>query len=139
MKCRFGLHLLAFAALALAVVAGGCRDKDAVQGTSGAGQRAASAPAPRAAEHLPAKSAGGSSEPQKTAGHTHNPSHPPIDCPLRKQGIDPAHMRPFEDVERYIAFLDRSDRAAWQSTCVGRRTQQCGAQDGEADDCSLLE
>jgi SAM-dependent methyltransferase len=44
----------------------------------------------------------------------HDPAHPPIDCPLRKQGIDPAHMRPFEEVEQYIAFLDRKDRAAWQ-------------------------
>jgi ubiquinone/menaquinone biosynthesis C-methylase UbiE len=44
----------------------------------------------------------------------HDPAHPPIDCPLRKQGIDPAHMRPFEEVEKYIAFLERADRAAWQ-------------------------
>ena len=44
----------------------------------------------------------------------HKPATPPIDCPLRKQGIDPSHMRPFEDVERYIAFLEREDRAAWQ-------------------------
>jgi ubiquinone/menaquinone biosynthesis C-methylase UbiE len=40
--------------------------------------------------------------------------HPPIDCPLRKQGIDVNHLRPFEDVEKYIAFLERADRAAWQ-------------------------
>jgi len=39
---------------------------------------------------------------------------PPIDCPLRKQGIDPTHMRPFADVEKYIAFLERPSRAAWQ-------------------------
>lgn len=44
----------------------------------------------------------------------HDPAHPPIDCPLRKQGIDPAHLRPFEDVEKYIAFLERPDRAGWQ-------------------------
>jgi SAM-dependent methyltransferase len=44
----------------------------------------------------------------------HDPAHPPIDCPLQKQGIDPAHLRPFEDVEKYIAFLDREDRAKWQ-------------------------
>lgn len=44
----------------------------------------------------------------------HDPLHPPIDCPLRKQGIDASHMRPFEDVERYIAFLEREDRSAWQ-------------------------
>jgi ubiquinone/menaquinone biosynthesis C-methylase UbiE len=44
----------------------------------------------------------------------HDSSHPPIDCPLRKAGIDPTHMRPFEDAEKYIAFLERADRAAWQ-------------------------
>lgn len=44
----------------------------------------------------------------------HDPAHPPIDCPLRKQGIDPAHLRPFHDVEKYIAFLERADRAGWQ-------------------------
>jgi SAM-dependent methyltransferase len=44
----------------------------------------------------------------------HDPAHPPIDCPLRKEGIDPSHMRPFEDVARYIAFLEREDRAVWQ-------------------------
>lgn len=44
----------------------------------------------------------------------HDPSHPPIDCPLRKRGIDPANLRPFEEVEKYIEFLDRPDREAWQ-------------------------
>ena len=51
------------------------------------------------------------------AGEPHQPhqgGQPPIDCPLRKAGVDPAHMRPFEDVEDYIAFLDRADRAEWQ-------------------------
>ena len=45
---------------------------------------------------------------------THDPANPPIDCPLRKQGINPAQLHPFEDVEKYIAFLERPDRAAWQ-------------------------
>ena len=44
----------------------------------------------------------------------HDPTHPPIDCPLRKQGIKPHDMKPFEDVEKYIAFLQREDRAEWQ-------------------------
>lgn len=44
----------------------------------------------------------------------HDPAHPPIDCPLRKHGIDPSQMRPFEDVEKYIAFLEREERAVWQ-------------------------
>jgi ubiquinone/menaquinone biosynthesis C-methylase UbiE len=54
-----------------------------------------------------------------TATGTHDPEHdlasgPPIDCPLRKHGIDPTHMRPFADVEKYIAFLERESRAKWQ-------------------------
>ncbi|MFW5741254.1 MAG: class I SAM-dependent methyltransferase [Myxococcota bacterium] len=44
----------------------------------------------------------------------HDPANPPIDCPLRKHGINPHEMKPFEDVEKYIAFLERADRAAWQ-------------------------
>jgi ubiquinone/menaquinone biosynthesis C-methylase UbiE len=48
----------------------------------------------------------------KEAGHDHN--LPGIDCPLRKAGVDPSGLRPFAEVEKYIAFLDRADRAAWQ-------------------------
>ncbi len=44
----------------------------------------------------------------------HDPAHPPIDCPLRKHGVDPSSLKPFQEVEDYIAFLDRPDRAAWQ-------------------------
>lgn len=39
---------------------------------------------------------------------------PPVECPLAKRGLNHAHLRPFEDVEKYIAFLERPDRAAWQ-------------------------
>jgi len=39
---------------------------------------------------------------------------PPIECPLRKAGVDPRHLKPFEDVQKYVAFLERPDRAAWQ-------------------------
>lgn len=39
---------------------------------------------------------------------------PPIECPLRKAGIDPNNLKPFEEVEKYIAFLERPDRARWQ-------------------------
>ncbi len=47
------------------------------------------------------------------AGHQH--VHlPPIECPLRKAGIDPHGLKPFEEVEKYIAFLERPDRAQWQ-------------------------
>lgn len=43
-----------------------------------------------------------------------NPDLPPIDCPLRKAGIDPHALKPFEQVQQYIDFLEREDRAAWQ-------------------------
>ncbi len=39
---------------------------------------------------------------------------PPIECPLRKAGIDPTKLKPFEEVEKYIEFLERADRAPWQ-------------------------
>jgi FkbM family methyltransferase len=39
---------------------------------------------------------------------------PPIECPLRKAGLDPTKLKPFEEVEQYIQFLEREDRAAWQ-------------------------
>ena len=44
----------------------------------------------------------------------HDPELPPIDCPLHKMGVEPAHLQPFQSVEKYIAFLERPDRAAWQ-------------------------
>lgn len=44
----------------------------------------------------------------------HDPNNPPIDCPLRAQGVDPAKLKPFEDTAKYIEFLERADRAAWQ-------------------------
>lgn len=47
-----------------------------------------------------------------TAGR--DPAQAPIDCPLRKKGIDPTHLRPFEEIADYIAFLERPDRATWQ-------------------------
>jgi ubiquinone/menaquinone biosynthesis C-methylase UbiE len=39
---------------------------------------------------------------------------PPIECPLRKAGIDKMKLKPFEEVEKYIKFLERPDRAKWQ-------------------------
>ncbi len=39
---------------------------------------------------------------------------PPIECPLRKAGINPHDLKPFKEVEKYIAFLERADRAKWQ-------------------------
>jgi ubiquinone/menaquinone biosynthesis C-methylase UbiE len=49
-----------------------------------------------------------------TAATVHDPAHPPIDCPLHKQGIVTEGMRPFDEVEKYIAFLEKPERAAWQ-------------------------
>ena len=34
-------------------------------------------------------------------------SLPPIDCPLRRAGIDPTKLKPFQEVEKYIQFLER--------------------------------
>lgn len=45
---------------------------------------------------------------------THDPAHAPIDCPLREAGVSKGELRPFEDMEAYIAFLEREDRATWQ-------------------------
>ena len=39
---------------------------------------------------------------------------PPIECPLRKAGVDKSKLKPFEEVEDYIKFLQRADRAEWQ-------------------------
>ena len=39
---------------------------------------------------------------------------PPIECPLSKAGIDKTKLKPFEEVEEYIKFLERADRAEWQ-------------------------
>ena len=54
------------------------------------------------------------SPPEQTMGMIHDPSNPPVDCPLRKQGLDPTQMKPFEQMEAYIQFLDREDRKLWQ-------------------------
>ncbi|MFV2065701.1 MAG: class I SAM-dependent methyltransferase [Pirellulales bacterium] len=49
-----------------------------------------------------------------TAIAEEHPHLPPIECPLRKAGINPHDLKPFEEVEKYIAFLERADRAQWQ-------------------------
>jgi len=46
--------------------------------------------------------------------HSAHSSQPPIDCPLRKAGIDPGSLKPFEETQKYIDFLERPDRATWQ-------------------------
>lgn len=43
------------------------------------------------------------------------PAHTPgVDCPLAKAGIQHGDLRPFKDVEKYIAFLERPERVKWQ-------------------------
>jgi len=39
---------------------------------------------------------------------------PSIECPLRKQGINLHDLKPFKEVQKYIEFLERKDRALWQ-------------------------
>jgi len=68
----------------------------------------ASPPAARATPASQPASAG------PVAGGGHDPAHPAIDCPLRQAGIAHDSLRPFEDVAKYIAHLERPDRAAWQ-------------------------
>ena len=80
---------------------------------------ALSPPAPDAppAAAPPAPEAPPAAAPDDAAAHAHaghDPAHAPIDCPLRAQGIDPHALEPFEDVAKYIAFLERPDRASWQ-------------------------
>jgi len=52
--------------------------------------------------------------PVSTQAQPAQPTLPPIECPLRCAGIDPAKLKPFEEVEQYIRFLERPDRAQWQ-------------------------
>ena len=54
---------------------------------------------------------------------------PPIECPLLKAGINPHDLKPFEEVEKYIAFLERADRQRWQKpdeviTAMGLRGKE---------------
>jgi len=50
----------------------------------------------------------------KAAAHAERASLPPIECPLRRAGIDPQNLKPFDEVEQYITFLERPDRTRWQ-------------------------
>ncbi len=57
-----------------------------------------------------------SGAPPARATETSEPasSSAPIDCPLHGKGGSAAGLRPFDQVESYIAFLDRPERATWQ-------------------------
>jgi hypothetical protein len=88
-------------ALACALLAAGCHKNSAASGA-----RAAHAVPPA----TPTTVSAGEASPPGQHAQVHDPAHPPIDCPLRKQGLDPAHLRPFEDTAQYIAFLERPDQ-----------------------------
>jgi SAM-dependent methyltransferase len=99
---------LPISTLTCVALAAGCPNRDRNNAVSDASSaHAVTAPTPATV------TAGDVSSPERQA-QVHDPAHPPIDCPLRKQGVDPAHLRPFEDTAKYIAFLERPDRAAWQ-------------------------
>ena len=44
----------------------------------------------------------------------HGGDQPAIECPLAKHGVHPGDLHPFKETEKYIAFLERPDRAKWQ-------------------------
>ena len=107
------LRIFQVTTLALVLVTGGCRAKGTQPG--GANVHASNA--------APASSLSPKSVVDESADHggllasdaqAHDSAHPPIDCPLHKLGIDPMHLRPFDDVEKYIAFLEKPERAIWQ-------------------------
>jgi SAM-dependent methyltransferase len=100
--------VLPLSTLACVVLVAGCPGRDKSNASSGATSAHAVTATTSATE-----TAGNVSSPGQQA-LVHDPAHPPIDCPLRKQGLDPAHLRPFGDTAKYIAFLERPDRAAWQ-------------------------
>ena len=106
------LQSFQIATLAIGLLIGGCRAK----GTGHAGSNATIGEATSALvtrESKPDKSADKNGPPISDA-QAHDPAQPPIDCPLHKLGVDPMHLRPFDDVEKYIAFLEKPERAIWQ-------------------------
>jgi len=104
-------HGFAFA-LAAMVAAIGCNSPGGTTSRGSTTSPAATAPSAATASAAPV---GATSAPASAAAVAeHDPANPPIDCPLRKAGIKPHDMKPFEDVEKYIAFLERADRVQWQ-------------------------
>lgn len=99
----------------------GCQSKQAPTPSEtgqGSGQVVEGAPSPATPEAVaktdetaPVPAAPAEAE---KAPFVHDPSNPPVDCPLRKAGLDPTKVKPFEQTEMYIQFLERPDRAEWQ-------------------------
>lgn len=86
----------------------GCQSKNADQKADVAKEAIPSAPKEINDAKAEAKPA------EEAPAFHHDPSNPPVDCPLRKAGLDPTKMKPFELTEQYIQFLERADRAEWQ-------------------------
>jgi SAM-dependent methyltransferase len=96
-----------------ALLTGGCRNKNA--GPAGSNANSATATPATALSSKPAgDNSASNGAPLANDVQAHDPAHPPIDCPLHKLGVDPRHLRPFDDVEKYIAFLEKPERAIWQ-------------------------
>jgi ubiquinone/menaquinone biosynthesis C-methylase UbiE len=52
--------------------------------------------------------------PSPSAPAAHDSASPPIDCPLQQKHFDASTMRPFAETEKWIEFLDKPGRDAWQ-------------------------
>ena len=99
--------------LAFALMTGGCRAKS--MGHTATNSNVGNAtPASALSSKTAGDNSAGNSQPPASDAQAHDPAHPPIDCPLHKLGVDPMHLRPFDDVEKYIAFLEKPERAIWQ-------------------------
>jgi ubiquinone/menaquinone biosynthesis C-methylase UbiE len=92
-------------AAAFLMLGGACRNKDARPTDPGALARTTTPTAAPATGH---------GNPPPIDAQAHASALPPIDCPLHKLGVDPMHLRPFDEVEKYIAFLEKPERALWQ-------------------------
>ena len=57
----------------------------------------------------------------------------PIDCPLHKAGVDPRGMRPFQETEKWIEYLDEPGRAAWQKPDAVVKALRLGGSETVAD------
>jgi SAM-dependent methyltransferase len=104
-SCAFGRYGLVVA-LCLSLYAGGCSKKGSHQ--------TAQTPSTLIGKSPGAMRVSGSSMPVASTSPANTTSLPSIECPLHKAGVDPQHLKPFADVEKYVAFLERPDRAAWQ-------------------------
>jgi ubiquinone/menaquinone biosynthesis C-methylase UbiE len=106
MSALYVFHRCTLAAVLCFFCASGC-SKKAPDAAAQTPQTVAALPAGQSATSGPSLTHGPDSHPAAS-------SPAPINCPLRKAGVDPQHLKPFADVEKYVAFLERADRASWQ-------------------------